>query len=102
VSDRVATFERVFRPEPGRTALLIVDMRRGFVEPEALEVRQAREIVPVIRVVADGVTTLGPEIQRATLDIVSRAFGRVSTIQRGLDLDLVGDRRCATRCDSRE
>ncbi len=36
-----------------------------------------REIVPVIRVVADGVATLWPEIQRATLDIVSRAFGRV-------------------------
>jgi hypothetical protein len=78
VSDRAATFERVFRLEPGRTALLIVDTQRGFVEPgEALEVRQVREIVPVIRVVADGVATLWPEIQRATLDIVSRAFGRV-------------------------
>ena len=78
MSDRAATFERVFRLEPGRTALLIVDMQRRFVQPrEALEVRQVREIVPVIRVVTDGVATLWPEIQRATLDIVSRAFGRV-------------------------
>jgi nicotinamidase-related amidase len=30
-----------------------------------------------ITVVADGVATLWPEIQRATLDIVGRAFGRV-------------------------
>jgi isochorismate hydrolase len=33
VSDSAATFERVFRLEPGRSALLIVDMQRGFVEP---------------------------------------------------------------------
>jgi ureidoacrylate peracid hydrolase len=50
VSDRAATFERVLRLEPGRTALLIVDMQRGFVEPgEALEVPPARDIVPAIR-----------------------------------------------------
>ena len=50
MSDRAATFERVLRLEPGRTALLIVDMQRGFVEPgEALEVPPAREIVPAIR-----------------------------------------------------
>jgi nicotinamidase-related amidase len=30
-----------------------------------------------VTVVADGVATLWPEIQRATLDIVGRAFGRV-------------------------
>ncbi|HXH84629.1 MAG TPA: isochorismatase family cysteine hydrolase [Candidatus Tectomicrobia bacterium] len=47
--DRRATFERVLRLEPGRTALLVVDMQRGFVEPgEAMEVPPAREAVPVI------------------------------------------------------
>jgi nicotinamidase-related amidase len=49
VADRAATFERVLRLEPGRTALLVVDMQRGFLEPgEALEVPPAREVVPVI------------------------------------------------------
>jgi ureidoacrylate peracid hydrolase len=48
--DRRETFERVLRLEPGRTALLVVDMQRGFVEPgEAMEVPPARAIVPVIR-----------------------------------------------------
>jgi nicotinamidase-related amidase len=43
-------FEQVLRLEPGRTALLVVDMQRGFVDPgEALEVPQAREIVPAIQ-----------------------------------------------------
>ena len=30
-----------------------------------------------VTVVEDGVTTLWPEIQRATLDIIARAYGRV-------------------------
>jgi ureidoacrylate peracid hydrolase len=52
---RAAAFERMLRLEPGRTALLVVDMQRGFVEPgEALEVPPAREIVPVIRRLLDG------------------------------------------------
>ena len=43
-------FEQVLRLEPGRTALLVVDMQRGFVDPgEALEVPQARGIVPAIQ-----------------------------------------------------
>src|SRR6266704_1404508 len=43
-------FEQVLRLEPGRTALLVVDMQRGFVDPgEALEVPQAREIVLAIQ-----------------------------------------------------
>src|SRR5213594_818468 len=43
-------FERVLKLEPGRTALLVVDMQRGFLDPgEALEVSQAREIVPAIQ-----------------------------------------------------
>lgn len=50
MADRRATFERVLAPEPGRTALLVVDMQRGFLDPgEAMEVPPAREIVPVIQ-----------------------------------------------------
>ncbi len=55
MTDRAATFARVLRLEPRRTALLIVDMQRGFVEPgQAMEVPPAREIVPVIRALLDG------------------------------------------------
>jgi ureidoacrylate peracid hydrolase len=50
MADRRDVFERVLAPEPGRTALLIVDMQRGFLDPgEAMEVPPAREIVPVIQ-----------------------------------------------------
>jgi ureidoacrylate peracid hydrolase len=50
MSGRDEAFARTLRLAPGRTALLVVDMQRGFVEPgEALEVPPAREIVPVIR-----------------------------------------------------
>lgn len=50
MADRAATFERVLRPDPGRTALLVVDMQRGFVDAgEAMEVPQARAAVPAIR-----------------------------------------------------
>jgi len=46
----VRNFEQVLKLEPGRTAPLVVDMQRGFVDPgEALEVPQAREIVPAIQ-----------------------------------------------------
>jgi nicotinamidase-related amidase len=49
-TDRAELFERVLRLEPGRTALVVVDMQRGFVDPgHALEVPAAREIVPAIR-----------------------------------------------------
>jgi len=48
--DRRATFERVLQLEPGRTALVVVDMQRAIVEPgEAMEVPAAREIVPRIQ-----------------------------------------------------
>jgi ureidoacrylate peracid hydrolase len=47
--DRRETFEQVLAPERGRTALLVVDMQRGFLDPgEALEVPQARQIVPCV------------------------------------------------------
>jgi len=55
VTDRADTFARVLRLERGRTALLVIDMQRGFVDAgEALEVPQARGIVPVIRSLLDG------------------------------------------------
>ncbi len=54
MSDRHETFERVLSLVPGRTALLVVDMQRGFLDPgEALEVPGAREIVPAIRGLLD-------------------------------------------------
>jgi ureidoacrylate peracid hydrolase len=50
MADRREAFERVLAPEPGRTALVVVDMQRGFLDPgEAMEVSPAREIVPVIQ-----------------------------------------------------
>jgi nicotinamidase-related amidase len=50
MADRRETFERTRAPESGRTALVVVDMQRGFLDPgEAMEVPPAREIVPVIQ-----------------------------------------------------
>jgi len=55
MTDRATEFARLLRLEPGRTALLVVDMQRGFVEPgQAMEVPPAREIVPAIRALLDG------------------------------------------------
>jgi len=67
--DRSETFERVLKLEPGRTALLVVDMQKGF-----------RCVV-----VEDGVATLWPEIQRATLDIIRRAYARVASAKEVAD-----------------
>jgi nicotinamidase-related amidase len=48
--DRRATFEHVLALERGRTALFVIDMQRGFLDPgEALEVAPARDIVPTIQ-----------------------------------------------------
>src|SRR5437762_12947800 len=45
-----AVIDRVLALEPGRTALLVVDMQHGFLDPgEAMEVAPARVCVPVIR-----------------------------------------------------
>ena len=55
MTDRAAEFARVLCLEPGRTALLVVDMQRGFVEAgQAMEVPPAREIVPAVRALLDG------------------------------------------------
>jgi ureidoacrylate peracid hydrolase len=49
MSDRTVVFERVPRLEPGRTALLVVDMQRGFLDPgAAMEVPEARAIVATV------------------------------------------------------
>jgi nicotinamidase-related amidase len=50
MADRREAFERALAPEPGRTALIVVDMQRGFLDPgEAMTVPPAREAVPVIQ-----------------------------------------------------
>lgn len=50
MADRVAAFDPALTPAAGRTALIVVDMQRAFVEPgEAMEVPPAREIVPRIQ-----------------------------------------------------
>ena len=55
MTDRREAFDRVLKLEPGRTALLVVDMQRGFLDPgEAMEVPPAREIVPRIQALLDG------------------------------------------------
>jgi ureidoacrylate peracid hydrolase len=49
MNDRSELFERVLRLEPARTALLVVDMQRGFLEPgAAMEVPEARAMVPTV------------------------------------------------------
>jgi biuret amidohydrolase len=50
MADRRETFERELSLEPGRTALVVVDMQRGFLDPgEAMEVPPARETVGAIQ-----------------------------------------------------
>ena len=47
---RAETFEAALKLVPGKTALLVVDMQRAFLDPgEAMEVRPARDIVPQIQ-----------------------------------------------------
>ena len=48
--DRDEAFRRALPLERGRTALLVVDMQRAFLEPgEAMEVPPARDIIPRIQ-----------------------------------------------------
>ena len=50
MADRHDTFERALAPERGRTALVVVDMQRGFLDAgEAMAVPPAREIIPAIQ-----------------------------------------------------
>jgi nicotinamidase-related amidase len=54
MADRREAFARALRLEPGRTALLVVDMQRGFLAPgEAMEVPPARAVVARIRALLD-------------------------------------------------
>jgi ureidoacrylate peracid hydrolase len=47
---RQARIDELLRLEPGRTALLVIDMQRGFLEPgAALEVPPGRAIIPNLR-----------------------------------------------------
>jgi nicotinamidase-related amidase len=46
--------DRLHRCQPDRTALLVIDMQRGFLEPgAALEVPPGREIIPNVRRLID-------------------------------------------------
>src|SRR3989442_4391067 len=52
--DRAEVFETALKLEPGRSALVVVDMQRAFLDPgEAMEVPAARDIVPQIRALLD-------------------------------------------------
>jgi nicotinamidase-related amidase len=52
--DRAEAFEAALKLEPGRSALVVVDMQRAFLDPgEAMEVPAAREIVPQVRALLD-------------------------------------------------
>ena len=52
--DRAEAFEEALRLAPGKTALVVVDMQRAFLDPgEAMEVPPARDIVPRIQTLLD-------------------------------------------------
>jgi len=52
--DRTEAFEAALRLQPGKTALVVVDMQRGFLDPgEAMEVPPARDIIPRVRTLLD-------------------------------------------------
>jgi len=52
--------DELHRCVPGRTALLVIDMQRGFLEPgAALEVPQGRQIVPSLRRLIDACRAKG-------------------------------------------
>ena len=54
LSRRQQRIDELHRLEPGRTALLVIDMQRGFLEPgAALEVPPGRAIVPNVRALID-------------------------------------------------
>lgn len=52
--DRAEAFEAALKLAPGKTALVVVDMQRGFLNPgEAMEVPAARDIIPRIHTLLD-------------------------------------------------
>ena len=51
---RQERIDELHRLRPGRTALVVIDMQRGFLDPgAALEVPQGREIIPNVRRLID-------------------------------------------------
>ncbi|MHC4403695.1 MAG: cysteine hydrolase family protein [Planctomycetota bacterium] len=51
---RQERIDELLRCRPGRTALLVVDMQRGFLDPDAaLEVPEGRQIIPNVRRLVD-------------------------------------------------
>jgi len=51
---RQERIDELHRLEPGRTALLVIDMQHGFLDPgAALEVPQGREVLPNVRRLID-------------------------------------------------
>ncbi len=58
MSDRRAAMDALLALRPASTALLVIDMQRGFVdEGEAMEVPAARESIPRIRTLIDAFRT---------------------------------------------
>jgi biuret amidohydrolase len=52
--DRAEAFEAALKLQPGKTALVVVDMQRAFLDPsEAMEVPPARDIFPQIQTLLD-------------------------------------------------
>ncbi|MEE8601342.1 cysteine hydrolase family protein [Euzebya tangerina] len=83
-------WEEAFPIEPDGTALLVVDMQQGFIEPgSVLEVPMAREQIPVIQALIEGFRERGMPV--AYTRFVAREdhflpFYRSRAPQRGLDL----------------
>jgi nicotinamidase-related amidase len=112
---RREAFEQAIRLEPGRTALLIVDMQRAFVDAgESLEVPPARDVVPRIQallalfrekslpivftrfVYSPGVPLLVGQIHpehRPAQPGVPRGFGRPSSscLEGGDNVDVIAE-----------
>ena len=122
MTDRRAQFDELLALRPTSTALLVIDMQRGFVDPgEAMEVPAARESVPRIRTLIDAfraksrpviftefvysdaapllVGALHPEHRRAAPG-APRGFGRPSSSCHEDDPSVV--RGASTRWSSRE
>jgi ureidoacrylate peracid hydrolase len=52
--DRRAIFDEILELRPASTALLVIDMQRGFIEPgEPMEVPPAREAIPRVRTLVE-------------------------------------------------
>jgi biuret amidohydrolase len=62
-SGRQRRIDEVHRCVPGRTALLVVDMQHGFLDPGAsLEVPKGRVIIPAIRRLVDSCRAMGSPV----------------------------------------